>query len=151
MQTAIRKFVRHGGPYTKVRQIFPEEGRTKQSFNDECNINIIMAKYQKTGAIAHVNRHQADYGFATSHDFSEAMRTVTLAQQMFNDLPSTIRTRFDNNPGKFLDFVQDDENINEARELGLTQTPPDEQPPAAQQPPEPKPPEKKTDPDPQKE
>ncbi len=151
MQTATRKFIRHGGPYNKVAITFPKEGRTKQSFTQECDINNIMAKYQKTGALAHVNKHQAQYGFATSEDFSQAMRTVTLAQQMFDDLPSSIRNKFNNNPGAFLDFVQDDENIDEARTLGLTKTPPKDEPNPDKQHLEPEPPEKKTEPEPKKE
>ncbi len=78
-----------------------------------------MAKYQKTGAIAHVNKHAGEYGFATSDDFSTAMRTVTIAQEMFDGLPSSIRNRFANNPAQFLDFVQDADNKKEGQKLGL--------------------------------
>ncbi len=102
-----------------MRITFAKKGRTKQSMKDECDINKIMAKYQKTGAIAHVNRHGAEYGFATSDDFATAMRTVTVAQEMFDGLPSTIRNRFANNPGAFLDFVQDSNNKAEGQTLGL--------------------------------
>ncbi len=108
----------------RVQISFAKRGRTKQSFKDECDINLIMAKYQKTGAIAHVNRHGADYGFATSQDFSEAMRTVVVAQDMFDGLPSSIRNKFSNDPGQFLDFVQEADNKAEAIELGIF--PPDE-------------------------
>jgi len=91
----------------------------KQSFKDECDINKIMAKYQKSGAITHFNRHAPQYGFATSNDFSESMRIVTEAQEMFSELPSKIRTRFANQPEQFLDFVQDPANEAEMRTLGL--------------------------------
>ncbi len=111
--------VRPYAPKLKVPISFPKKGRTKQSFRDECDINLIMAKYQKTGAIAHVNRHGADYGFATSLDFTEAMRTVTIAQDMFLGLPSSIRSRFGNDPAAFLDFVQDADNEDELIKLGL--------------------------------
>ncbi len=114
-----RKIVRHGGPYTPVRIKFAKTGRTKQSMKDECDINKIMEKYQKTGAIAHVNKHQSEYGFATSEDFASAMRTCTIAQEMFDDLPSSIRRRFANNPAAFLDFVQDANNKKEGQDLGL--------------------------------
>ncbi len=109
-------------PYIKkprVQTETPGKSRTKQSFKNECDINTIMAKYQKTGAIAHVNKHATEYGFATSADFSTAMRTVTVAQEMFDGLPSSIRNRFNNNPGQFLDFVQDANNKVEGQELGL--------------------------------
>ncbi len=105
------------GPRVRIK--FPAKGRTKQSCKDECDINLIMAKYQRTGAIEHRNRHRADYGFATSHDFSSAMRTVVIAQEMFDGLPSSIRQRFGQDPGAFLDFVQDADNESELRRLGL--------------------------------
>jgi len=92
---------------------------TKQSFSAECDINNIMRKYQKTGAIDHVNKHEASYGFATSMDFQEALDTITRGQTMFDELPSSIRTKFENDPKKFLDFVQDEKNLTEMQELGL--------------------------------
>lgn len=112
-------FVRPYGPKTKVEMKFAKVGRTKQSMKDECDINKIMEKYQKTGAIAHVNKHHANYDFATSEDFAGAMRTVTTAQEMFDALPSSIRQRFSNNPAAFLDFVQDANNKEEGQKLGL--------------------------------
>ncbi len=97
--------------------------RTKLSMQAECDINNIMAKYQKSGAISHVNQHEADYGFASGDDFSESMRVITIAQDMFDHLPSSIRTRFGNSPAQFLDFVQDADNEAEAIELGLVLAP----------------------------
>ncbi len=95
------------------------KSRTKQSFANECDINNIMRKFQKTGAVSHLNRYGAEYGYATSLDFAESMRVVTKGQEMFNDLPSSIRSRFGNDPALFLDFVQDDSNVDEMVELGL--------------------------------
>jgi len=92
---------------------------TKQSFTDECDINTIMRKYQKTGAIDHVNKHEASYGYATSDTFQEALETVARGKQMFEELPSSIRTKFENDPAKFLDFVQDNNNQAEMVEIGL--------------------------------
>ncbi len=110
---------RHNQPRDRVQLSFPKKGRTKQSFIEECNINNIIAKYQKTGALAHVNRHGADYGFATSDDFATSMRIITQAQDMFDGLPSSIRNRFANDPAQFLDFVQDANNEQEMQDLGL--------------------------------
>ncbi len=78
-----------------------------------------MAKYQKTGAIEHVNKHQASYGYATSDDFQTSLEIVARGRDMFNELPSSIRTKFENDPAKFLDFVQNEENLQEMQEMGL--------------------------------
>ncbi len=92
---------------------------TKQSFTKECDINNIMRKYQKTGAIEHVNKNQGSYGYATAHSFQEALEIVEKGEKMFKELPSSIRTKFENDPAQFLDFVQDPANIEEMQELGL--------------------------------
>jgi len=79
-----------------------------------------MAKYQKTGALEHVNKYSNQYGFATAQTFTESMAIVTRARNMFDALPSSIRTKFNGDPGAFLDFVQDPDNKSEMAELGLS-------------------------------
>ena len=96
---------------------------TKQSFKDECNINKIMAKFQKTGAIEHYAKHAPTYGDATPIQLMDAQQIIINAQTMFDDLPATIRKKFDNDPAKFLEFVQDEANSEEMIELGLRAKP----------------------------
>lgn len=96
---------------------------TKQSHKDECDINRIMSKYQKTGIITHVAKYAARYGEASDIDYQTALNTVMEAQQMFADLPSTVRKRFDNDPAEFLQFVSDPGNVEEMRQLGLVEVP----------------------------
>nr|UXQ87963.1 MAG: internal scaffolding protein [Microvirus sp.] len=96
-----------------------DPGRTKQSFKQECDINNILKGYQKTGAIAHLNQHEPQYGEVSGDTFQESMQIVQEAQQLFNELPSSIRERFQNKPNQFLDFVQNNENHDELIKLGL--------------------------------
>ena len=93
--------------------------RTKQSFADECEINNIMAKFQQTGVINHAAKHQASYGEADGTTFQEAMNIVIEAQEAFSDLPSSLRSRFGNDPAAYLDFVSNEENHPEMERLGL--------------------------------
>ncbi len=147
--------IKHNQERKRFQFVPTGKTRTKQSFRDECDINNIMTKYQKTGAIAHVNEHQANYGFATGQDFASAMRTCVQAQEMFNALPSSIRTRFANDPAQFLDFVQDADNKKEGQELGLwPPDPPDDttvRETSKEQQPTKREAEKKTDTDPKQE
>lgn len=112
-------------PYTRHQSqtINSMPSRTKQSDADRSNINLIMSKYLRTGAITHFNKHNPQYGDATGTDYHTAMNIVTEASQMFDELPSNIRNRFQNNPAAFLDFVQDEGNTAEMAELGLTNSP----------------------------
>ena len=104
---------------------FPDT-MTKQAFKEECDVNQIMKKYQKTGVIDHVNRFGGDYGFADSGDFHQAMSLIADAQTMFNELPSQAREHFGNDPARFLDFVDRMDAIEDRpllEELGMvTQT-----------------------------
>jgi len=112
--------LRHAySPKIRVYAAEPVGPGAKQSFKDECDINQILAKYQKTGAIAHMNRHEPNYGFCSSSDFQESLNQVREAEEMFADLPSSLRKKFGNDPANYLDFVQNPENIEEMRELGL--------------------------------
>jgi len=56
-------------------------------------------------------------------DYHEALNIVADAESMFEELPSTIRAQFENDPHKFLEFVQDPNNLDEMRELGLAKPP----------------------------
>ncbi len=115
------KFISAYGPKTKYRTSMDgQETRTHQSGKDECDINKIMDKYVKTGTLDHQKEHGENYGFATSIDLHQALSTIELANSMFNDLPSSIRTKFENDPGKFLDFVQDPSNKTELIKMGLS-------------------------------
>ena len=101
-----------------------EENLVQQQFKDQCDINNIMAKFQKTGVVDHVKQYGSKYGEVNGQTFLEAMYLVTNAQTMFNDLPSKARTFFENDPAKFLDYVEgmpDDgqERENKLIELGL--------------------------------
>lgn len=103
------------------------ESRTKQSFADESNINAIMRKYEKTGVLEHLNKHQGNYGdFADLPTYQEALNQISEAQEMFAEIPATIRLQFENDPGKFLAFVQDPANVDQMVEMGLAIPEPNE-------------------------
>ncbi len=107
---------------------------TQQHFKDETNINLILAKYAKTGLIDHVNKYGGHYAdMPAEDDFHAAMSLVTNAQSMFADLPSGIRANFENDPGQFLDFVDNPDNREEAIEMGLFPPEAPELPPEKQE------------------
>ncbi|AXL15267.1 internal scaffolding protein [Microviridae sp.] len=117
MTTTFRK------PYVSFprrRASTPGESMTKQSFKKECDINHLMARYQKTGMLEHVSRYQGDYTDLTEvPEYHDAMNKIISADQAFGLLPSSVRKRFNNNPADFLAFVDDPSNLDEMRELGL--------------------------------
>lgn len=112
-------------PYTQLRVTTDPVGvsRTKQSQLKECDINLIMKKYQKTGIINHFNKHGAMYGEYAPLDLISAYETLERTNEMFLDLPAKVRARFKNQPEAFLEFVQDPKNKEEMYELGLARRP----------------------------
>jgi len=105
-------------------------GLTKQSMAKETDINLIMAKYQRTGLVNFVNENQGEYMEAPDMDFHQAIDYIAKSKELFDEMPSSLRKRFNNDPGEFLDFVHDENNADEMVELGLAKRTPEE-PPAA--------------------
>jgi len=95
-------------------------GLTKQSFKDECDINKILVKYEKTGLLEHKNRYEGKYADVTGVvDYQTALNIVQDAEEAFMSLPARVRTEFDNNPHEFLEFAQNPENEDALIEMGL--------------------------------
>lgn len=88
--------------------IDPEEDQTHQEHEAECNINNIMAKYQRTGTIDHIAKYSPIYQDVQAIDYQSALNTIANSEAMFQDLPSQLRKHFDNDPAKFLEFVDRD-------------------------------------------
>ncbi|ALS03689.1 VP3 [Gokushovirus WZ-2015a] len=107
---------------------FPPNSRwTKQSFREECDINTIMARYQSTGEMPVLSERAPQYlDVSSGFDFAQMQDQVLEAQRLFNDLPSALRNRFENNPALFLDYVQDEANRPEMYQLGLLKKSPSE-------------------------
>ena len=122
--------------YDRTRQPFATEGEslTKQADKKSADINHIMARYEKTGLIEHVNRFEGSYGdyMEIPEDYQGCIDMVREAQEMFQTVPSRIRAEFDNDPGQFLAFVSDPENREAMGEMGLLPKSPPVSPPAEQ-------------------
>lgn len=126
------------GPHLKVTfdQSIPDPitgelqvSMTKQSFAEESEINNIMAKYAKTGLIEHVKNHGGYSDMPGPLDYQEALQLTIEAQISFDELPAIVRKEFDNDPFKFLAFVENPENVERMAELGLLNPVEDDVPP----------------------
>ncbi len=94
----------------------------KQSFKEECDINTILKKYEKTGLIDHVSKYNGQYADVTEAvDYQTALNTVMAGEAAFMSLPASIRTSFGNDPHEFLEFAQDPENQEALVEMGLAE------------------------------
>lgn len=107
------------GEKAKQKKYIPGKSLTKQSMKDETDINFIINRYQKTGSLEHLREYEGQYGDFISIDFHAAMNVITEADNMFDTLPSSIRSKFENDPGKFLDYATNPENHDGMVEMGL--------------------------------
>ena len=103
----------------RVQTKIEGQSMTRQSHKAECDINNIVAKYRKDGVVKHLAKHGGMYEDVTGADFREWMNKLVNAQAMFDELPSHIRNKFGNDPAAFLDYVQNPDNLEEMREIGL--------------------------------
>lgn len=89
---------------------------TKQSEAEAADINNIMKRYEQTGLLpANANQKEMFYGdFSTAETFQEALAIVSHAQSAFHRLPAEVRANFQNDPQRFLEFVESAEKNPEA-------------------------------------
>lgn len=120
----VRAYQRH-----RVSTDFGDEkSLTKQSAKDECDINLIVRRYDNTGVITHVSNVQAQFGESPMTDLQTALNQVIAAEEAFAQLPAAVRKKFDNNAVAFVDFVDNPDNADKLIEMGLAPKP--EAPPA---------------------
>lgn len=105
--------------HQRVTHDFSAGGRTRQEFKNECDVNVLMKKYQRTGILPGDPRAMRYGDFSALPDFMTAMNTVARANEAFAALPAQVRKRFGNDPAEYVAFVSDPANIAEVRKLGL--------------------------------
>jgi len=117
----MRKAFRHAySPQLRVPAPAGGKPRTMQQFKDEADVNVIMARYMRTGVLPEdIDAGARQYLDATGYDFQEAQNLIAGAASLFEQLPSKIRNRVDNDPAKLLAFLHDPNNRAEAEALGL--------------------------------
>lgn len=117
----------------------PETGEilpsmTRQSEMEACDIHNILKQFSQQGfeALVRERAQLGQYADLTSlPEYQSALDTVLSAQAAFASLPSQVRERFLNDPARFVAFLGDPANQDEAIRLGLavdTRPPPQKEP-----------------------
>lgn len=91
----------------------------QQHFKEECDINTIVERFHITGELPQNVRMPMQGDFTGLTTFEQAMDAIRSAQESFNAMPAKVRERFQNDPGKLVEFCTDPENLPEAIKLGL--------------------------------
>ncbi len=102
------------GPRKQVKKY--TDGRTKQSFKNECDINKIMARAEKAGTISHLQKFEGVYADYSDFDFFEQTQKLTKGREVFDALPAELRREFGQSPAAFFNYVNDPANVDDLRE-----------------------------------
>lgn len=100
-----------------------DESRTEQEHAEEADINYIADRFLRTGEAPQVLNLPTPMDFDGIFDFQTAMNTIAQAREEFMTLPAKVRTRFSNDPAQLLEFVNNNENREEAIKLGFIPKP----------------------------
>lgn len=101
--------------------------RAKQEMRDECDINYLMDRFQRTGVLVDpsmVGKRQAAFeDYTDVGDFTDCQNRLVAAREAFESLDAKVRRRFANDPGRVIEFLSDVSNRSEAIALGLIAEP----------------------------
>lgn len=107
-----------------------EEVLVEQAHKNEVDINQIVKRHgiDLVTKIGKMRSQEYQFDDVTGNDFQEAANILIRAQEQFDSLPSNVRKEFDHSPAKFLDFVQNPDNMPRMIEMGLANKPKVEEP-----------------------
>lgn len=95
-----------------------DETRVEQSAAIETDLNELLRPAIEKGLLRHSLKFEGEYDDIPVASYEEAQIIIAEAKSMYEELPSQIRKRFDG-PKGLLEFVQNPNNVNEMKELGI--------------------------------
>lgn len=96
-----------------------DESLASQSARDEADINVLVRRFGLTGELPQGVRAPTYGDFTGVGSYQEALNALLGAQSAFMALPAEVRSEFDNDPHRFVDFCSKDENYDRMCDLGL--------------------------------
>lgn len=100
------------------------KSRTQQHVADLCSPKRLIEKYGSRRLKEALDRIPSMYSdVPLASDYKEACDVIARGEMSFSSLPSGLRKRFDNDPYKLLEFLNEDKNRDEAITLGLIPKP----------------------------
>lgn len=92
---------------------------TVQSMAEDVDINVIMRRFGVTGKMPEDLRPLSYGDFSEVFDFRSAQNAILDARMRFDAMPAEVRSRFANDPQRFLEFCSVPGNQEELYRLGL--------------------------------
>ncbi len=96
------------------------ESRTKQSMKDECDVNLIVSRFAKTGLISHLADGIPQFvDVSELGDFRSILSQVAKVESYFAGLPAGVRASFGNDASRFMDYLESGASEEDLLALGL--------------------------------
>lgn len=103
-----------------------DESLTHQEFKEESDINTIIDRFGIGENPIEAQKWVTDLDIANAPStYMDVMNELNAARDQFMSLPSKLRARFDHDPGQFVAFVSDENNLAEMVSMGLAVPRPD--------------------------
>lgn len=108
------------GPVWPITDFKGDLGFTVQADRDDADINKIISRYLKSGVLPPISLGEPFYGDVTGFSgLADSLIKIQEADRLFMSYPADVRERFDNDKVKFIDFLENPDNRDEAIKLGL--------------------------------
>lgn len=107
------------------RTVNNEPSMTQQADRMDTDINVIMARYEKTGQLPRILTQPLYGDFTNVPTYRESVERIQAADAAFMEIPAKIRAEFDNDPQKFIEFATNPENTEQLTKWGLTKPKPE--------------------------
>lgn len=91
----------------------------QQHMKDECDINVLVERFGVTGQLPTTPLEPSYGDFSGVSDYHTALNAIKAADTAFMGLPAQLRAKFDHDPNALLQFLQNEQNRDEAIMLGL--------------------------------
>ena len=97
----------------RVQHVNDEPSMTHQSFADECDVNLIIAKYANTGVIDHVRQGEGQYlDVSEAADFQTLQNNMKAIATAWEMLPDELKAEFDG-PQDWIESSADEDRIRD--------------------------------------
>lgn len=97
-----------------------DESRTHQEFKEESDINTIIDRFGIGENPIEAQKWVTDLDITNAAtSYQDVMNQLNEARDQFMSLPAKVRSQFDNDPHRFVQFVSDPANGDEMVRLGL--------------------------------
>lgn len=98
----------------------PDETRTHQEFAEESDINTIIERFGIGENPITAQKWIENIDIADAPDnYQDVLNQLNEARDQFMSLPARVRTRFNNSAHEFVNFVSDQNNLEEMVQMGL--------------------------------